>query len=40
MYIQVAYLLESEETIKREFNNLTKIDDNWPKYVISMDKYI
>ena len=39
MYIQVAYLLESAETIKREFGNLKMIDDNWPKYVISMDKY-
>ncbi len=39
MYIQVAYLLESEETIKREFGNLTKITDNWPKYVLSMDRY-
>ncbi|MFA6090880.1 MAG: ATP-binding protein [Candidatus Gracilibacteria bacterium] len=39
MYIQVAYLLESEDTIKREFGNLTKIGDNWPKYVLSMDKY-
>ena len=40
MYIQVAYLLEGEDTVKREFGNLRKIDDNWPKYVLSMDKYI
>jgi len=40
MYIQVSYLLESEETIKREFGNLTKISDNWPKIVLSMDRYV
>ncbi len=38
VYIQVAYLLAGAETINREFNALTKIQDNYPKYVISMDK--
>jgi len=38
IYIQVAYLLSSEEVIKREFWNLEKIKDNWPKYVISLDE--
>ncbi len=37
IYIQVAYLLKSEETIKREFGVLRKIKDNYPKYVITMD---
>lgn len=37
VYFQVAYLLESEETIEREFGNLKKIRDNYPKYVITMD---
>lgn len=37
IYIQAAYLLSSEETIRREFGNLTNIKDNFPKYVISMD---
>ena len=37
-YIQVAYLLEKEDTVKREFGNLLKIDDNHPKMVVSMDK--
>ncbi|MDE7334974.1 MAG: DUF4143 domain-containing protein, partial [Muribaculaceae bacterium] len=37
IYIQVAYLLATEKTIEREFGNLTKIADNYPKYVISMD---
>lgn len=37
LYIQVAYLLASNETIEREFSVLEKIQDNYPKYVISMD---
>lgn len=37
MYIQVSYLLSSEETIKREFGNLAAIRDNYPKIVVSMD---
>ena len=36
-YIQVAYLLADEKTIDREFGNLEKINDNYPKTVISMD---
>ena len=37
MYIQVTYLLASEDTIKREFGNLAAIKDNYPKYVVSLD---
>ncbi|MDO5395414.1 MAG: ATP-binding protein [Bacteroidales bacterium] len=37
IYIQVAYLLASDETIKREFGNLAAIKDNHPKYVVSLD---
>lgn len=37
IYIQVTYLLATEETIKREFGNLAAINDNYPKYVVSMD---
>lgn len=37
MYIQVTYLLVSEEIIKREFGNLAAIKDNHPKYVVSLD---
>ena len=33
IYIQVAYLLASSETIEREFTSLQKINDNYPKYV-------
>lgn len=37
IYIQATYLLASQETIEREFGNLKKIGDNYPKYVVSMD---
>ena len=37
LYVQVVYLLASEETIAREFGNLRGIRDNYPKYVVSMD---
>jgi len=38
IYIQVAYILSSKEVIEREFWVLKLINDNWPKYVISLDK--
>ena len=38
IYIQVCYLLASEKIIEREFGALSKINDNYPKYVLSMDK--
>ena len=37
IYVQVCYLLASEDTVRREFGNLEKINDNYPKYVISGD---
>ncbi len=37
-YFQVCYRLDNESTIKREFGNLQNISNNYPKYVISMDK--
>lgn len=37
IYIQVTYLLGSEETVTREFGNLKNLRDNYPKYVVSMD---
>ncbi len=37
-YIQVADYLSSDEVIKREFAAYKAVDDNYPKYVISMDK--
>lgn len=38
MYIQVAYLLASEDTIEREFSAFNEITDNYEKYVISLDR--
>lgn len=37
-FIQVTYLLASEETIKREFGAYGSITDASPKYVMSLDK--
>ncbi len=37
IYIQATYLLASDETVKREFGNLAAINDNHPKYVVSID---
>lgn len=37
IYVQVTYLLASDDTISREFGNLANIKDNFPKYVVSMD---
>lgn len=37
-FIQVSYLLASENTIKREFGAYDKITDASPKYVMSLDK--
>ena len=39
LYIQVAYLLASDETIAREFDIYNSIRDNFPKYVLSLDEF-
>ena len=39
LYIQVTYLLASEETIQREFGVYDTVRDNFPKYVVSMDEF-
>ena len=39
LYIQVSYLLASDETIKREFGVYDNIRDNFPKYVVSLDEF-
>lgn len=38
IYVQVAYLLANEETIKREFSVYNFVKDSYPKYVVSMDE--
>lgn len=39
IYVQVALKLDDEATIKREFENLLKIDNNYPKYVITNTQF-
>lgn len=39
LYIQVALRLDSEKTVEREYGNLLKIQDNYPKIVISEDEF-
>lgn len=36
-YVQAAYLLSDEQVIEREFGAYRNIEDNYPKYVVSMD---
>lgn len=38
IYVQAAYLLADEAVVKREFRAYDGIPDNYPKYVVSMDK--
>ena len=40
IYVQVAYLIATEETREREFGTLRNIADNHPKYVISMSPLV
>ncbi len=37
-YIQVAYKMTEKSTMDREYRPLLKINDNFPKYVITMDR--
>jgi predicted AAA+ superfamily ATPase len=37
IYVQCAYLLVEAETIAREYASLEAIDDNYEKYVVSLD---
>ena len=38
LYVQVAYLMESEETREREFSALMAVPDQYPKMVLSLDQ--
>ena len=40
IYVQVCYLLSDEKVIKREFGNLLMLENNYPKFVVTMDKVI
>jgi len=39
LYLQVTLQLTEEQTIEREYRSLKLIDDNFDKYVVSMDDY-
>ena len=38
IYVQVAYILVDDDVIEREFGAFKEIQDNYPKYVLTMDK--
>jgi len=38
IYVRVAYLIPDDKVRDREFGNLLKIRDNYPKMVVSMDE--
>ena len=38
LYFQVAYLLESDKVQNREFGAFKEIEDNYPKYFLSLDR--
>lgn len=39
LYVQVTYLLASEETVRREFEAYDNVRDHFPKYVLSLDEF-
>ena len=39
IYVQVCYLLATQETVEREFSVLEKVKDNFPKLVVSLDEF-
>lgn len=39
IYYQVAYLLADEKVVEREFGAFDSVKDNYPKYVLSLDKF-
>ena len=40
IYVQASYLISEESTFQCEFGNLQKINDNYPKYVVSMTPFM
>ena len=39
LYVQVAYVMETEETQEREFSALRAVPDAYPKMILSMDRF-
>ena len=40
IYVQVAYKIETEKIFEREVNTLLKINDNYHKYIVTLDEMI
>lgn len=39
LYVQVTYVMESEETQEREFSALRAVPDQYPKLILSLDRF-
>ena len=39
IYVQVALKIDNEKTVEREFGNLLKVPDNYPKLVVTEDSF-
>jgi len=39
IYVHVAYKLENNQTIDREFLNLLNVNDQYPKFLVTMDEF-
>ena len=39
IYVQVTQKIESEKTMKREYERLLSVRDNYPKYVLRTDEF-
>ncbi len=39
-YFQVAYSLQDEAVLEREYASLEALDDHWPKIVVSLDDFL
>jgi predicted AAA+ superfamily ATPase len=39
LYVQVAVSINEPQTLAREFGNLKKINDNFPKMVVMLDNF-
>lgn len=39
IYVQVSYMLATEDVVEREFGAYKNVQDNYPKYVVSMDRF-
>ena len=39
LYVQVTQEIRSEKTVRREYERLLEIKDNYPKYVLRTDEF-